>query len=110
MNELLRKSADILGISVDSLREFPEDIQNQICSAMQVYEVSDEQSARQQYDEMERLWRDGTLILGMAEISKNTGIPQDKLMGLSENEKLNLMYEYAIGADVEMLKKIADGT
>lgn len=50
----------------------------------------------------------GTLVLGMREISENTGIPQDKLDNLTENEKLNLMYEYAIGTDKDTLLKIIE--
>ena len=44
----------------------------------------------------------------MIEISENTGIPHEKLENLTENEKLNLMYEYAIGTDKETLLKIIE--
>lgn len=106
--ELLRKAATILGIHTDNLREFSEDIQNEICSAMELYEASDELTAHQQYEEMERLWRKGTLVLTINEIADNTGIEVEKIMTLSENEQLNLMYEYAIGTDKSELLKMVN--
>ena len=57
-------------------------------------------------EEIEKLWRKGTLILGMNEIAENTGIEIDSLMKLSENEKLNLMYEFAIGTDKNELARM----
>lgn len=108
LNEKLEKCAEILGVRQDSLAEFPEDIQNKLVSCMEIYDVSNTDDARQQYEEMERIWRTGTLILGMIEISENTGIPHEKLENLTENEKLNLMYEYAIGTDKETLLKIIE--
>ena len=93
--EVLRKAASVLGILTDNLREMPEEIQAEICTAYMQYEASDELSAHKQYEEIERLWRKGTLILGMNEIAENTGIEIDSMMKLSENEKLNLMYEFA---------------
>lgn len=102
----LQKCAEILGCTVSGLQEFPENIQEKLCSCMELYDVSDEETARQQYDEMERIWRTGTLILGMIEISENMDIPQEKLAALSENDKLNVMYEYAVGTDRETILRI----
>ena len=83
LNEKLEKCAEILGVRQDSLAEFPEDIQNKLVSCMEIYDVSNADDARQQYEEMERIWRTGTLILGMIEISENTGIPHEKLKNLT---------------------------
>lgn len=96
--ETLRKAAGILGVHTDHLRDFPEEIQTDICTAMELYAASDELTAHQQYEEMEKLWRKGTLILGMQEVAEHTDIALDALLKLSENEKLNVMYEYAMGA------------
>lgn len=106
--ETLRKAADVLGVLTDSLRSFPEEIQAEICDAMKNYETSDELSAHKQYEEIEKLWRKGTLILGMREIAENTVMEIDVLMPLSENEKLNLMYEYAIGTDKNELARMVN--
>lgn len=106
--ETLRKAANILGILTDNLREIPEEVQEEICDATKKYEASDELSAHKQYEEIERLWRKGTLILSMNEIAENTGIKIDSLMKLSENEKLNLMYEFAIGTDKDELARMID--
>ena len=75
---------------------------------MKSYEASDELSANKQYEEIEKLWRKGTLILGMHEIAENTGMEISSLMQLSENEKLNLMYEYAIGTDKNELARMVN--
>ena len=106
--ETLRKAADVLGVLTDSLRSFPEEIQAEICNAMKSYEASDELSAHKQYEEIEKLWRKGTLILDMHEIAENTGMEISSLMQLSENEKLNLMYEYAIGTDKNELARMVN--
>lgn len=106
--ETLRKATSVLGILTDNLREMPEDIQEEICGAYMQYEASDELSAHKQYEEIERLWRKGTLILGMNEIFESTGIEIDNLMKLSENEKLNLMYEFAIGTDKNELARMVN--
>lgn len=106
--ETLRKAADVLGVLADSLRSFPEEIQAEICDAMKSYEASDELSAHKQYEEIEKLWRKGTLILSMREIAENTGVEIGVLMPLSENEKLNLMYEYAIGTEKEKLVRMVN--
>lgn len=106
--EVLRKAASVLGILTDNLREMPEEIQAEICKAYMQYEASDELSAHKQYEEIERLWRKGTLILGMNEIAENTGIEIDSLMKLSENEKLNFMYEFAIGTDKSELARMVN--
>ena len=106
--ETLRKAASVLGILTDNLREMPEDIQEEICKAYMQYETSDELSAHKQYEEIERLWRKGTLIPGMNEIAESTDIEIDSLMKLSENEKLNLMYEFAIGTDKNELARMVN--
>lgn len=106
--ETLRKAADVLGILTDQLRMMPEEIQEDICAAVRQYEASDELSAHRQYEEIEKLWRKGTLILGMREIAENTGMEIDRLMPLSENEKLNLMYEYAIGTEKDELVRMVE--
>lgn len=106
--ETLRKAADVLGIPTDHLRMMPEEIQEDICRAMKQYEACDELSAHKQYEEIEKLWRKGILILGMHEIAENTGMEINNLMQLSENEKLNLMYEYAIGTDKNELARMVN--
>lgn len=106
--ETLRKAADVLGVLTDHLRMMPEEIQEDICRAMKQYEACNELSAHKQYEEIEKLWRKGTLILGMREIAENTGMEIDVLMPLSENEKLNLMYEYAIGTETAELVRMVN--
>ena len=106
--ETLRKAADVLGVLTDHLRTMPEEIQEDICQAMKQYEACDELSTRKQYEEIEKLWRKGTRILGMHEIAENTGMEISSLMQLSENEKLNLMYEYAIGTDKNELARMVN--
>ena len=44
----------------------------------------------------------------MHEIAENTGMEINSLMQLSENEKLNLMYEYAIGTDKNELARMVN--
>ena len=44
----------------------------------------------------------------MHEIAENTGMDISSLMQLSENEKLNLMYEYAIGTDKNELARMVN--
>ena len=92
--ETLRKAADVLGVLTDSLRSFPEEIQAEICDAMKSYEASDELSAHKQYEEIEKLWRKGTLILGMHEIAENTGMEISSLMQLSENDRLSSQVQH----------------
>jgi len=106
--EILRKAANILGIHTDNLREMPEEIQEEICSTIKQYEASDELSAHNQYLEIEKLWQKGNIILSMNEIAENTGISTESLMKLSDNEKLNVIYEYALGADKNELAKIVN--
>ncbi len=106
--ETLRKAANVLGVLTDNLREMQEEIQEEICMAYVQYEASDELSAHRQYEEMEKLWRKGVITLSMEEISENTGMEMDRLMQLSENEKLNLMYEYAIGTSKDELAKMVE--
>ena len=91
--ETLRKAADVLGVLADSLRSFPEEIQAEICDAMKNHEASDELSAHKQYEEIEKLWRKKSTH---SRYARNTGMKISSLMQLSKNEKLNLMYEYAI--------------
>lgn len=55
LNEKLEKCAEILGVRQDSLAEFPEGIQNELVSCMEIYDVSNIDDARQQYEEMELL-------------------------------------------------------
>ena len=104
--EILRKAGNVLGVLTDNLREMPEDIQEEICTAYMQYEASDELSAHRQYEEMERLWQKSVITLSMEEISENMGMEMDRLMQLSENEKLNLMYEYAIGTSKDELTRM----
>ena len=106
--ETLRKAADVLGVLTDHLRTMPEEIQEDICLAMKQHEACDELSAHKQYEEIEKLWRKGTLLLGMREIAENTGVEIGVLMPLSENQKLNLMYEYAIGTEKEKLVRMVN--
>ncbi len=106
--EQLRKVADLLGVYADPLRLLPENFQERLFSKMVEIEVRDAFDLHRQYDEVEEIWLEGTTFLNLMDIAEDTGISLDKLLGLEQNEKLNIIFEYSLGTDKALLIRMVD--
>lgn len=96
MENWMETVARLLQISVESLHKFTQDILDQMEAIVMLYDLTDYDSTREAYDELDKLWKKGTLQNDMREITKVIGYSYDFLCSLDEQTQLQLMFTYAL--------------
>ena len=96
MENWMETVARLLQISVESLQKFTQDILDQMEAIVMLYDLTDYDSTREAYDELDKLWKKGTLQNDMREITKVIGYSYDFLCSLDEQTQLQLMYVYTL--------------
>lgn len=96
MENWMETVARLLQISVESLQKFTQNILDQMEAIVMLYDLTDYDSTREAYDELDKLWKKGTLQNDMREITKVIGYSYDFLCSLDEQTQLQLMYVYTL--------------
>ena len=93
-NNLLKKAADILGVSEDSITAMDNDIREGMAEVLAGSVISDDKTGEEIYEKLDSLWQKGSVYIGLEEVAKTTGIPYNTLRSLDTDTQQNIVYEY----------------
>ena len=93
-NNLLKKAADILGVSEDSISAMNEEIHESMTKVLTGADISDDKNKEAVYEKLDALWQKGSVYIGLEEVAKTTGIPYNTLRSLDTDTQQNIVYEY----------------
>ncbi len=93
-NNLLKKAADILGVSEDSITAMDNDIREGMAEVLAGTDISDDKTGEEIYEKLDSLWQKGSVYIGLEEVAKTTGIPYNTLRSLDTDTQQNIVYEY----------------
>lgn len=93
-NNLLKKAADILGVSEDSITAMDNDIREGMAEVLAGVDISDDKTGEEIYEKLDSLWQKGSVYIGLEEVAKTTGIPYNTLRSLDTDTQQNIVYEY----------------
>lgn len=93
-NNLLKKAADILGVSEDSISAMNEEIHENMIKVLAGADISDDKNKEAVYEKLDALWQKGSVYIGLEEVAKTTGIPYNTLRSLDADTQQTIVYEY----------------
>ena len=98
-NKNLETAAQLLGVSYDSLTQFPEDVQNSMTAVIEMFDIQTEEDASAALDELMNIWQTAVMDREIAEIAKVTGILPAAIKKLPEQTQQRIIYEYGMNED-----------
>ncbi len=104
-NKNLETAAQLLGVSYDSLTQFPEDVQNSMTAVIEMFDIQTEEDASAALDELMNIWQTAVMDREIAEIAKVTGILPAAIKKLPEQTQQRIIYEYGMTEDAEEVYK-----
>ena len=93
-NNLLKKAADILGVSEDSITAMDNVIREGMAEVLAGADISDDKTGEEVYEKLDSLWQKGSVYIGLEEVAKTTGIPYNTLRSLDADTQQTIVYEY----------------
>ena len=100
-NNLLKKAADILGVSEDSITAMDNDIREGMAEVLAGADISDDKTREEVYEKLDALWQKGSVYIGLEEVAKTAGIPYNTLRSIDTDTQQNIVYEYMDSSQVE---------
>lgn len=95
-NEQLAEVARILGVSEDSISSMDDEIKGGMQSVLENLSVQNDEDKKAIYNALDDLWQKGSVLIGLSEVAKATGIPHNTLKNLDYDTQQTLVYEYMI--------------
>ncbi len=93
-NEQLVEVSKILGVSKDSISAMDDEIKNSMTAVFETIAVKNDEDKKAVYEALDNLWQKGSVLLGLSEVAKATGIPHNTLKNLDYETQQTLVYEY----------------
>ncbi len=93
-NEQFAEVAKILGVSEDSIFAMDDEIKGGMQSVLENLSVQNDEDKKAIYNALDNLWQKGSVLLGLSEVAKATGIPHNTLKNLDYETQQTLVYEY----------------
>lgn len=109
MNEQITKIAEILGVSEENISALPKEIIGSMQTVLENVEVRNEDDANMLYAELDSYWTKGNVIIGLNDVSRDTGISLDTLKNLGYDTQQELVFEYmADSSNIDRLYEITN--
>lgn len=109
MNEQITKIAEILGVSEENISALPKEIIGSMQTVLENVEVRNEDDANMLYAELDGYWTKGNVIIGLNDVSRDTGISLDTLKNLGYDTQQELVFEYmADSSNIDRLYEITN--
>lgn len=93
-NEQLTEVARILGVSEDSISAMDDEIKGGMQSVLENLSVQNDEDKKAIYNALDNLWQKGSVLIGLSEVAKATGITHNTLKNLDYDTQQTLVYEY----------------
>ncbi len=90
----LAEVANILGVSEDSIFAIDDEIKGGMQSVLENLSVQNDEDKKAIYNALDNLWQKGSVLIGLSEVAKATGIPHNTLKNLDYDTQQTLVYEY----------------
>lgn len=91
---MINKISKILGVSEESITALPSEIVSSMQNLLENVEVKTEEDAKTLYAELDSYRTKGTVLLGLNEVAKDTGIDMETLKALNFDTQQELVFEY----------------
>lgn len=86
--------AKILGVSEDSISALPKEITDSMQAVLENVDVRNEEDAKMLYSELDGYWTKGNILIGLNDVSRDTGISLNTLKNLDYDTQQELVFEY----------------
>ncbi len=93
-NKQLAEVANILGVSEDSISAMDDEIKNSMTAVFETIAVKNDEDKKAVYEALDSLWQKGSVLIGLSEVAKATGISLVTLRSLDYETQQTLVYEY----------------
>ena len=90
----LKDTAKILGVSEDSIKAMPDEIQNSMQAVFDTFEVRTNDDRKSMYEALDELWIKGSVYIELSEIAGVTGISYTTFRSLDFDTQQEIVYEY----------------
>ena len=90
----LKETAKILGVSEDSIKAMPDEIQNSMQAVFDTFEVRTNDDRKSMYEALDELWIKGSVYIELSEIAGVTGISYTTFRSLDFDTQQEIVYEY----------------
>ena len=90
----LKETAKILGVSEDSIKAMPDEIQNSMQAVFDTFEVRTNDDRKSMYEALDELWIKGSIYIELSEIAGVTGISYTTFRSLDFDTQQEIVYEY----------------
>ena len=90
----LKETAKILGVSEDSIKAMPDEIQNSMQAVFDTFEVRTNDDRKSMYEALDELWIKGSVYIELSEIAEVTGISYTTFRSLDFDTQQEIVYEY----------------
>ncbi len=98
-NVNLETAARILNTDVSSLKEFPEEMQQELIAVLEMFSPDTTEEAKMLYDNLHSIWEKGVAYVDMVNISKETGASLETLLSLDIQSQLMISFEYSMALE-----------
>ena len=86
--------ASILGIKASSMDSLSKEIISSMQAVLENVDVRNEEDAKMLYSELDRYWTKGNILIGLNDVSRDTGISLNTLKNLGYDIQQELVFEY----------------
>lgn len=93
-NKQLAEIAHILSVSENSISAMDDEIKNSMTAVFETVAVKNDEDKKVVYEALDNLWQKGSVLLGLSEVAKATGISLVTLRSLNYETQQTLVYEY----------------
>lgn len=92
-NRQITEVAKILGVSEDSISAMDDEIKGGMQSVLENISVQNDEDKKEVYNALDMLWQKGSVLIGLGEVAKATGIPHNTLKNLDYETQQTLVYD-----------------
>lgn len=90
----LAEAARILGVSEDSISAMDDEIKNSMTAVFDNVAVKTDEDKKAVYEALDNLWQKGSVLIGLTEVAKATGISLVTLRSLDFDTQQTIVYEF----------------
>lgn len=104
----LRAVGELLGVSEDGINALPDSIKDGMKSVIETIIVKDDSDRKELYHALDALWQKGSILLGLQDVAKTTGIPYTTLSNLDYETQQTIVFESMMGNDTEQIYELTN--
>lgn len=92
--ETIKKAAELIDVSVESVLALPEENINSMISAFENVDINSDDDKKILYEAIDNEWQKGSVLIILKELAENTGIAYKSLCCLDFDTQKAVTFEY----------------